>query len=57
MGFTEAAKRAEDTNDLTHLEDWVDLGHFARFMAMEILCDHWDGYLSPNNSSSLPQPD
>jgi len=49
MGFTEAAKRAEDTNDLTHLEDWVDLGHFARFMAMEILCDHWDGYLSPNN--------
>lgn len=49
MGFAEAAKRAEDTNDLSHLEDWVDLGHFARFMAMEILCDHWDGYLSPNN--------
>ena len=49
MGFAEAAKRAEDTNDLSPLEDWVDLGHFARFMAMEILCDHWDGYLSPNN--------
>ena len=49
MGFAEAAKRAEDTNNLSHLDDWVDLGHFARFMAMEILCDHWDGYLSPNN--------
>ena len=49
IGFAEAAKRAEDANDLSLLEDWIDLGHFARFMAMEILCDHWDGYLSPNN--------
>ena len=49
MGFADAAAKAKDMNDLAPLKDWLDLGHFARFMAMEILCDHWDGYLSPNN--------
>ncbi|MBK27605.1 MAG: hypothetical protein CMO77_02100 [Verrucomicrobiales bacterium] len=49
MGFADAAAKAKDMNNLAPLKDWLDLGHFARFMAMEILCDHWDGYLSPNN--------
>ena len=49
IGFADAANKAKEMNNLTYLKDWIDLGHFARFMAMEILCDHWDGYLSPNN--------
>tara|TARA_B100000902_G_scaffold247969_1_gene234653 strand:+ start:11893 stop:14130 length:2238 start_codon:yes stop_codon:yes gene_type:complete len=49
IGFAAAAFEAKEMNDLTPLKDWIDLGHFSRFMAMEILCDHWDGYLSPNN--------
>jgi len=49
IGFSDAAVKAKEMNDLTPLKNWLDLGYFARFMAMEILCDHWDGYLSPNN--------
>ena len=49
IGFAAAAFEAKEMNDLTPLKDWIDPGHFSRFMAMEILCDHWDGYLSPNN--------
>ena len=57
MGFTEAAKRAEDTNDLTHLEDWVDLGHFARFMADGDSLRPLGWLPFPEQLPSLPQPD
>ena len=56
IGFSDAASKAKEMNDLTLLKDWIDLGHFARFMAMEILCDHWDGYLSPNNYRLYQNP-
>ena len=49
LAFSRAAEEAADARDLTPLREWLDLGHFARFLAMEILTDHWDGYISPNN--------
>ena len=49
LAFSRAAEEAADARDLTPLREWLDLGHFARFLAMEIVTDHWDGYVSPNN--------
>ena len=47
--LSEAADRAMDEGSLAPLEPHLDTKAFTRFMAMEVLMDHWDGYVSANN--------
>ena len=44
-----AANQAIDENSLAPLEKHLDTTAFARFTALEVLMDHWDGYVSANN--------
>lgn len=44
-----AADQAIDQGDLAPLKEHLDVIAFTRFMALEVLMDHWDGYVSANN--------
>ncbi len=47
--LAEAAEDAIEKGTIKPLESHLDVVAFARFMAMEVLMDHWDGYISANN--------
>ena len=44
-----AADQAIDEGSLAPLKEHLDVVAFTRFMALEVLMDHWDGYVSANN--------
>jgi spore coat protein H len=44
-----AADQAIDEGSLAPLKAHLDVVAFTRFMALEVLMDHWDGYVSANN--------
>ncbi|MBT5708782.1 CotH kinase family protein [Verrucomicrobia bacterium] len=47
--LADAADQAIDQGALAPLEAHLDVVAFTRFMALEVLMDHWDGYVSANN--------
>ncbi len=47
--LTRAIERADNENPWASLSRWVNLDSFSRFLAMESLLHHWDGYHAPNN--------
>ncbi len=47
--LSEAADQAMEEGSLDPLRPILDLVAFTRFTALEVLMDHWDGYVSANN--------
>ena len=47
--LSEAADKTMNEGSLAPLEGYLDTRAFTRFMALEVLMDHWDGYISANN--------
>ena len=44
-----AAQKVIDGSSLKILGELIDLDHLAKFLALEALMNHWDGYMAPNN--------
>ncbi len=44
-----AAEQALDQDSLDPLRAHLDVTAFSRYLALEVLMDHWDGYISSNN--------
>ena len=47
--LAEAIERADDVDPWQTISQHVDMNKFARFLAMESLLGHWDGYTDVNN--------
>jgi hypothetical protein len=43
------AQKVVEGSSLKILGELIDLEHLAKFLALEALMGHWDGYMSPNN--------
>jgi hypothetical protein len=50
-------EKADDNNPWESLADYVDLGNFTRFIALEQLVNHWDGYTQTNNYRMYYNPE
>ncbi len=47
--LAEAIERADDVDPWQTISQHVDMNKFARFLAMESILGHWDGYTDTNN--------
>ncbi len=47
--LAETAEKVADGAPLAELRKHMDLDRLARYLALEGIVGHWDGYLSPNN--------
>ena len=55
--LAESIEKADDNNPWESLADYVDLGNFTRFIALEQLVNHWDGYTQTNNYRMYYNPE
>ena len=50
-------EKADENNPWESLKSLVDLGNFSRFIALEQLVNHWDGYTQTNNYRMYHNPE
>ena len=55
--LAEAIKEADDDNPWDSLAEFVDIDNFTRFITLEQLLHHWDGYTQTNNYRMYKNPD
>ena len=55
--LAKSIEKADDNNPWESLADYVDLGNFTRFIALEQLVNHWDGYTQTNNYRMYYNPE
>ena len=55
--LAEAIKEADDNDPWDSLAEFVDIDNFTRFIALEQLLHHWDGYTQTNNYRMYKNPD
>ena len=55
--LAKSIEKADDNNPWESLADYVDLGNFTRFIALEQLVNHWDGYTQTNNYRMYNNPE
>ena len=55
--LAEAIKEADDDDPLDSLAEFVDIDNFTRFITLEQLLNHWDGYTQTNNYRMYNNPD
>jgi len=54
--LADAIERADDADPWATLAEFVDVDSFARFVAMEAMLSHWDGYTQTNNYRMYHDP-
>ncbi|HIA12832.1 MAG TPA: hypothetical protein EYN69_12305, partial [Flavobacteriales bacterium] len=55
--LAKSIEKADDNNPWESLANYVDLGNFTRFIALEQLVNHWDGYTQTNNYRMYYNPE
>ena len=55
--LAEAIKEADDNDPWDSLAEFVDIDNFTRFITLEQLLHHWDGYTQTNNYRMYKNPD
>ena len=55
--LAEAIKEADDDDPWDSLAEFVDIDNFTRFITLEQLLNHWDGYTQTNNYRMYNNPD
>ena len=55
--LAEAIKEADDYDPWDSLAEFVDIDNFTRFITLEQLLHHWDGYTQTNNYRMYKNPD
>ncbi|HHZ90449.1 TPA: hypothetical protein EYN65_07950 [Candidatus Poribacteria bacterium] len=55
--LAEAIEEANDDDPWELLADFVDVDNFTRFIALEQLINHWDGYTQTNNYRMYNNPE
>ena len=55
--LAEAITKADDDDPWNSLAEFVDIDNFARFIALEQLLNHWEGYTQTNNYRIYSNPD
>lgn len=48
--LVEACREPDPVKRQTRLEAALDVDEFCRFMALELICSHWDGYVNNRNN-------
>ncbi|MEE3193186.1 MAG: CotH kinase family protein, partial [Candidatus Poribacteria bacterium] len=55
--LAEAIKEADEDDPWDSLAEFVDIDNFTRFITLEQLLNHWDGYTQTNNYRMYNNPD
>jgi len=55
--LAKSVEQADENNPWKTLADFVDLDNFTRFIALEQLVNHWDGYTQTNNYRMYQNPE
>ncbi len=55
--LAKSIERADDDNPWRSFSDLVDLDSFTRFIALEQIVNHWDGYTQTNNYRMYNNPE